>query len=62
MMHNYEFKVDVDLTQAVQSQPFVHFPRAAPHRAPHAVPVIAESDSSLAPRALYQQVAEKLRE
>lgn len=26
------------------------------------MPVIAESDSSLAPRALYQQVAEKLRE
>ena len=39
MMHNYEFKLDADLT-----------------------PPMADADTLLAPRALYQQVAERLRE
>ena len=38
MMHNYEFKLDADLT-----------------------PPMADADTLLAPRALYQQVAERLR-
>jgi DNA-binding GntR family transcriptional regulator len=39
MMHNYEFKLDADLTLPM-----------------------ADADTLLAPRALYQQVAERLRE